>query len=166
MEAYGNYSELQAQGVELMEFIRSKDEEDERDIFSYVEEEDEEEEEEGNREVEGRGVEDGGGGGGGKELDDRGDEEETTQLFRTNFPHSPYMQKKILYFNDTEPAISFPGRRRVHYLAVSDKQVPPTLDAVSVYSAPSLLSLHSTVEPGSSRHEELKVFVHSRSLCR
>ena len=56
MEAYGSYEDLLASGVELMQLMRTKqeEEEDNRDLFSYNEE-DEEYEEDGNGEGEEKG---------------------------------------------------------------------------------------------------------------
>ena len=50
VEAYGSYEEILARGVELMQLIKARDKEDDREIFSvHEEDEDEEEEEEGGR---------------------------------------------------------------------------------------------------------------------
>ena len=147
MEAYGSYEELLASGVELMQLMKTKDEkeEDNRDVFFYNEE-DEEYEENGNGEGEGeeggevrkeslRGVKDG----------------EMAPLVSTAIsptPHSPYMRNK----GESNLSTVFKNPR-VHYMGEDLLQFPT--DSASIYSAPSMLSLHSAVE--SSKHEEEKV---------
>ena len=70
-------------------------------------------------------------------------------------PHSPYMRNNVIYFDKGESNLSSLLKKpRVHYLGGEDLlQFPP--DSASIYSAPSMLSLHSAVE--SSKHEEEKV---------
>ena len=157
MEAYGRYEELLASGVELMQLMRTKqeaEEEDDRDLFS-CNEEDEEYEEDGNGEGEGEGERSGevrkeylGG-----IKDGEMAPLVPTDVFTT--PHSPHMRSNVIYFEKGESNLSSLLKKpRVHYLGGEDLlQFPP--DSASIYSAPSMLSLHSAVE--SSKHEEEKV---------
>ena len=155
MEAYGSYEDLLASGVELMQLMRSKqeEEEDDRDLFSYNEE-DEEYEEDGN----GEGEEKGEGGEVRKESLGGVKDREMAPLVPTSIsptPHSPHMRNNVIYFEKGESNLSSLLKKpRVHYLGGEDLlQFPP--DSASIYSAPSMLSLHSAVE--SSKHEEEKV---------
>lgn len=151
VEAYGSYSELLAKGVELMQLMKSKDQEDERDLFSFNEEEEdeyeEEEEEEGQEER-------------GEERTEGGGERDTAHLVPLNDLHSPYVQRRIIYYDDSHPDLSTYLREtaRVHYAKKDFMQVPPNPDSTSIYSAPSMLSLHSAVEAESSKHEEQKAW--------
>ena len=147
MEAYGSYEELLASGVELMQLMRIKreEEEDNRDLFSYNEE-DEEYEENGNGEGAG-GVEVRKSMGGVKDG-------EMAPLVPTDIsptPHSPHVRNNI--DKGESNLTSFLKKPRVHYLGGDLLQFPP--DSASIYSAPSMLSLHPAVE--SSKHEEEKV---------
>ena len=155
MEAYGSYEELLASGVELMQLMRTKQEEEEenRDLFSYNEE-DEEYEEDGN----GEGEEKGEGGEVRKESLGGVKDGEMAPLVPTSIsptPNSPYMRNNVIYFDKGESNLSSLLKKpRVHYLGGEDLlQFPP--DSASIYSAPSMLSLHSALE--SSKHEEEKV---------
>ena len=155
MEAYGSYEELLASGVELMQLMKTKqeEEEDDRDLFSYNEE-DEEYGEDGN----GEGEEKGESGEVRKESLGGVKDGEMAPLVPISIsptPHSPYMRNNVMYFDKGESNLSSLLKKpRVHYLAGEDLlQFPP--DSASIYSAPSMLSLHSAVE--SSKHEEEKV---------
>ena len=151
MEAYGSYDELVASGVELMQLIKTREEEDERELFSVHG--DEEEREDGE---EGKG-----------EREEMGGEEDVREELEHNVeayplvaspcsPHSPYKRKDILYITESESNLaSYSTKHKNHYLSDDIIQVPP--DATSIYSAPSMLSLHSAVEVESSRHEEAEV---------
>ena len=153
MEAYGSYEELLASGVELMQLMRTKreEEEDNRDLFSYNEE-DEEYEENGNGQGEGEGA-------GGVEVRRKSmggvKDGEMAPVVPTDIsptPHSPHMRNNI--DKGESNLSSLLKKPRVHYLGGEDLlQFPP--DSASIYSAPSMLSLHSAVE--SSKHEEEKV---------
>ena len=71
-------------------------------------------------------------------------------------PHSPHMRKNIIYLDEGESTFSSLLKKpRVHYLGEDLNQFPP--DSASIYSAPSMLSLHSAVEAESSKHDEEKV---------
>ena len=154
MEAYGSYEELLASGVELMQLMKTKqeEEEDNRDLFSYNEEDEEYEE---NGEGEGEGEEDGEV----RKESVRGVKDgEMAPLVPTAIsptPHSPHMRNNVIYFDKGESNLSSLLKKpRGHYLGGEDLlQFPP--DSASIYSAPSMLSLHSAVE--SSKHEEEKV---------
>ena len=172
MEAYGSYEDLLASGVELMQLmkIKQKEEEDDRDLFSYNEE-NEEYEEDGNGEGEGEGA-------GGVEVRKESlggvKDREMAPLVPTDIsptPHSPHMRNNVIYFEKGESNLSSLLKKpRGHYLGGEDLlQFPP--DSASIYSAPSMLSLHSAVE--SSKHEEEKVkqtvlrhFVKGNKDCR
>ena len=152
MEAYGSHEELLASGVELMQLMRTKEEEDDRDLFSYDEEdeyedyEEEEEDGEGGGEVRRESV-------GGRENGEMAPL--VTPAISSN-PHSPHMRKNIIYLDEGESTFSSLLKKpRVHYLGEDLNQFPP--DSASIYSAPSMLSLHSAVEAESSKHEEEKV---------
>lgn len=145
MEAYGSYSELLAKGVELMQLMKSKDQEDERDLFSFNEEEEDEYEEGEEEEV------------GEEWRTEGGGERDTSHLVPVNNLHSPNIQRRILYYDDSQPDLSSYLHPRVHYPKNNVLQVPPNPDSTSIYSAPSMLSIHSAVEVESSKHEEQKV---------
>ena len=141
MEGYGNYDELLASGVELMELIKTNNEKDERDIFSLHNEEEEEEEEEGE--------------GGERESDGEGETKEHVTVTHST-PHSPYKRKNIIYITESESNLaSRTINSKVHHLGDDLDQFPP--DSTSIYSAPSMLSIHSAVEAESSRHDEVEV---------
>ena len=152
VEAYGSYSELLAKGVELMQLMKSKDQEDERDLFSFNEEEEDEYEEE-KEEEEGVGEE------WGERRTEGAGERDTAHLVPVNNLRSPYVQRRIIYYDDSQPDLSsfLHQTARVHYPKNNVLQVPPNLDSASIYSAPSMLSIHSAVEAESSKHEEQKV---------
>lgn len=143
VEAYGNYQELQASGVELMQLIKTKDETDERDIFSLHEEveEDEGEVEEGGIRRESVG------------------EEGTSPLVTTvtnSISHSPYKRKNILYITESESNLAlYTTKSNDPHLGDNLRQFPP--DSASIYSAPSMLSIHSAVEAESSKYDEVEV---------
>ena len=134
-----------------MQLMRTKqeEEEDDRDLFSY----NEEYEEDGKGEGEGEG---------GVEVRKESlggvKDREMAPLVPTSIsptPHSPHMRNNVIYFEKGESNLSSLLKKpRVHYLGGEDLlQFPP--DSASIYSAPSMLSLHSAVE--SSKHEEEKV---------
>ena len=143
MEAYGSHKELLASGVELLQLMKTEGEDDERDIFSYHEEEEGEGGEgEGSADVRRESVgviEDG----------------ETHPLVPSpvlSYPQSPRMRKNIIYFDGSES--SNLNKPSVCYLGDNLKQFPP--DSASIYSAPSMLSIHSAAEAESSRHDEVR----------
>ena len=147
VEAYGNYEELLAGGVELMQLIKTKDEGDEREIFS-VHEDDEEEED---KDQDGVGEEGGG----------EGDREVVCGVNGVprvvSAPHSPYRRKDIMYTTESESnLVSLSTKPKVSYLGDGLKQQFPP-DTSSIYSAHSMLSIHSAVEAESSKHEEIEV---------
>ena len=139
MEAYGNYEELLASGVELMQLIKIQEEGDEREIFSVHE--DEGEEEEGG---EGRGV--------GSEVNG----EVYPLVSSPTSPHSPYKRKDILYITESESNLaSYTIKQKGRHLGDNLAQFPP--NSASIYSSGSMLSIHSAVEAESSRHDEMEV---------
>ena len=149
MEAYGSHKELLASGVELLQLMKTEGEDDERDIFSYHEEEEEEEEEEG--EGVGEGSADVR-----KESVGAIEDSEAHSLVPSivlSSPHTAYMRKNIIYFDGSKS--SNLNKPSVRYLRDNFKQFPP--DSASIYSAPSMLSVHSAVEAESSRCDEALV---------
>lgn len=144
MEAYGNYEELLASGVELMELIKTTDEKDERDIFSLHNEE------EGEGEGEGEGEE------GERESGEEGETREPETTVTNSTAHSPHKRKNIIYITESESNLaSCTINSKVHHLGDDLNQYPP--DSSSIYSAPSMLSIHSAVEADSSKHDEVEV---------
>ena len=143
MEAYGSYEEILASGVELMQLIKAKDEDDDREIFSvHGEDEDEEEEE---REE-------------GEEGEDQKTNGDVQLLVAPCAPNSPYKRRNIIYITESQSNLAFSSVKPSH-LGDDLKQFPP--DSASIYSAHSMLSIHSAVEAESSRHEDEEVRDHS-----
>ena len=118
-----------------MELIKSREKDDDREIFSvHGEDEEEEEGEEEGEEVNG----------------------EVQVMVSPASPSSPYMRKNILYISESQSNLAA-TRSKVGFLGDDLKQFPP--DSASIYSAHSMLSIHSAVEAESSRHEENEVRV-------
>ena len=120
-----------------MELIKSREKDDDREIFSVHGEDEEEEEGEGEGE--------------GEEVN--GD---VQVMVSPASPSSPYMRKNILYISESQSNLAA-TRSKVGFLGDDLKQFPP--DSASIYSAHSMLSIHSAVEAESSRHEENEVRV-------
>ena len=138
MEAYGSYEEILARGVELMQLIKAKDEDDDREIFSVHGED--EDEEEGEREE-------------GEEGEDQEANDGVQLLVSPCAPNSPYKRRNIIYITESQSNLAFSSVKPSH-LGDDLKQFPP--DSASIYSAHSMLSIHSAVEAESSRHEDEK----------
>ena len=138
VEAYGNYQELLDRGVELMQLIKAKDEDDDREIFSVHGNDDEEEEEEEREEEDEDQVANGG----------------VQVLVSPCAPNSPYKRRNILYITESQSNLAFSSTKLGGRLGDDLRQFPP--DSASIYSAHSMLSIHSAVEAESSRHEEEK----------
>jgi hypothetical protein len=66
-------------------------------------------------------------------------------------PNSPYKRRNIIYITESQSNLAFSSVKPSH-LGDDLKQFPP--DSASIYSAHSMLSIHSAVEAESSRHED------------
>ena len=139
MEAYGSYEDILASGVELMQLIKAKDEDDDREIFSvHGEDEDEEEEE--------------------REEGEEGEDQKANGDVQLLVAPCAYKRRNIIYITESQSNLAFSSVKPSH-LGDDLKQFPP--DSASIYSAHSMLSIHSAVEAESSRHEDEEVRDHS-----